>query len=164
MGLFGPSKDVIWSQFADQLPAEFTNGGLFRSSSLRAQHESWIATLDTYSESSGESSTTYTRIRAPYVNSEGLRFNIYKRGMFSDLGLTLAGDRSIETGDAAFDAAFVVRGSQPDRVRRLLQDEPIRRLMLADPDLHLEVKDDEGWFGKDFPDGVNELYFRTQGV
>ncbi len=164
MGLFGPNKDEIWSQFADQLPAEFTPGGFLHSSVLRAQHESWVATLDTYSESSGESSTTYTRIRAPYVNSDGLRFNLYKRGMFSDLGVALAGDKTIETGDEAFDAAFIVRSSDPDRVRRLLEDEPIRRLMLADPDLHLEVKDDEGWFAAKVPDGVDELYVRSMGT
>jgi hypothetical protein len=28
----------------------------------------------------------------------------------------------------------------------------------------LEVKDDEGWFGADFPEGVDELYFQVVGV
>jgi hypothetical protein len=27
-----------------------------------------------------------------------------------------------------------------------------------------EVKDDEGWFGADFPDGMNELYYQVTGT
>jgi len=26
------------------------------------------------------------------------------------------------------------------------------------------VKDDEGWFGRSFPEGVDELYFQVPGV
>ena len=32
------------------------------------------------------------------------------------------------------------------------------------PKVHLRIKDDEGIFGADFPDGVDELYFECAGV
>jgi hypothetical protein len=40
----------------------------------------------------------------------------------------------------------------------------IRALIDEQPRFHLEVKDDEGWFGQSFPAGVDELYFRVVGV
>jgi hypothetical protein len=37
-------------------------------------------------------------------------------------------------------------------------------LMEAQPRIRVQVKDDEGWFGTRFPDGVDELYFVAVGV
>ena len=36
--------------------------------------------------------------------------------------------------------------------------------MQSQPDVHFQVKDDEGWFGTTFPAGVDELYFLAGGV
>ncbi len=40
----------------------------------------------------------------------------------------------------------------------------IRKMVQAQPKIHLEVKDSEGWFGPKFPDDVDELYFQVVGV
>ena len=32
------------------------------------------------------------------------------------------------------------------------------------PEIRLEVKDSEGWFGPKFPEDVDELYFQVVGV
>ena len=39
-----------------------------------------------------------------------------------------------------------------------------RELIAAQPSIRLEVVDDEGWFGAQFPDGVDELRFHVPGV
>ncbi|MNC85574.1 hypothetical protein D3C83_11830 [compost metagenome] len=49
-------------------------------------------------------------------------------------------------------------------MRSLLATPRLRELVAAQPQVHLTVKDDEGWFGADFPDGVDELYFAVAGV
>ena len=36
--------------------------------------------------------------------------------------------------------------------------------MLAQPQIRLEVKDSEGWFGPSFPEDVDELHFQVLGV
>jgi hypothetical protein len=46
----------------------------------------------------------------------------------------------------------------------LFSNEKIRRLIQAQPSIHLEVKDDEGWFGVSYPQGVDELLFQVAGV
>jgi hypothetical protein len=49
-------------------------------------------------------------------------------------------------------------------VRALFSNPKIRELIARQPAIHLEVKDDEGWFGPNFPDGVDELAFVVVGV
>ena len=36
--------------------------------------------------------------------------------------------------------------------------------MLGQPQIRLEVKDSEGWFGPTFPEDVDELHFQVMGV
>ena len=101
--LFGPSRDEIWRQFAVAVGGNITEGGFWTGSSkVEAAHGQWVITLDTYTVSTGKTSVTYTRMRAPYVNPEGFRFTIYRRGLFSDVGKWL-GMQDVEVGDAQFD-------------------------------------------------------------
>lgn len=58
----------------------------------------------------------------------------------------------------------MIKASDENKVRELLAEPQIRELINRQTRFHLEVKDDEGWFGKSFPEGVDELYFRVPGV
>ncbi len=109
----------------------------------------WTVTLDTYTVSTGKSSVTYTRMRAPYINSEGFRFTIYRKGVFSGLGKML-GMQDIEVGDPEFDEAFIIKGNNEPRVQHLFADTQLRALVQAQPAIMLDVKDSEGWFGPSF--------------
>ena len=120
-------------------------------------------TLDTYTVSSGHCHVTFTRMRAPYVNPEGFRFTIYRKGFFSDLG-KLLGMQDIEVGDPEFDEAFIIKGNDEDRVRVLFANPKIRQMIQDQPKIRLEVKDSEGWFGPKFPENVDELHFQVVGV
>ena len=110
MGWFGPSKDEVWRQLSEDIGAEFIEGGFCKGSKVQAHVGPWTVTLDTHTDSSGESSTTYTRMRAPYVNPEGFRFTIYRKGLFSELG-KLLGMQDIEVGDFEFDEASLSRAT-----------------------------------------------------
>lgn len=161
--LFGPSKKEIWQALCEQTGSTFVEGGMLRGDKVIARHRDWTITLDTYTVSTGRSSTTYTRIRAPYVNADGFRFTIYRNGIFSDLGEFL-GFRDIEIGNEDFDREFVIKSDREDQVRKLLADRTIQELIGGQPRFHLRVKDDEGWFSDPFPEGVDELYFRVPGI
>jgi hypothetical protein len=164
MGMFGPSKDEVWKRLAEEIDADFIGGGFWKGSSkVQAQFGPWTVTLDTYTVHTGHAHFTYTRMRAPYVNPDGLRFTVYRKGMFSELG-KLLGMQDIEVGDPEFDEAFIVKGTDEARVRELFADPEVRALMLAQPQIRLEVKDGEGWFGPSFPEGVDELHFQVTGV
>ncbi len=161
--LFGPSKDEIWSQLSQEIGADYQKGGFFTAGKVVLTHKQWEITLDTYTVSDGKTSHTYTRMRAPYVNQDGFRFNIYRKNVFSGLGKVF-GMQDIEIGDAFFDEEFIIQGTPEDQVRRLLSNMAIVQHIQDQPNIHFQVKDDEGWFRQRFPEGVDELYFQTYGV
>ncbi len=160
--VFGPSKDEIWSQLSQQIGAQFQAGGWLGTGKVTLSHGQWQITLDTYAVSTGKTSTIFTRFRAPYVNADGLRFNVHTQGVFGSLGKVF-GAQDITIGDPAFDARFVVQSSSEAEIRRLLSDPRIRGLLEAETDVHFQVKDDAGWFRSSFPAGVDELCFETHG-
>jgi hypothetical protein len=163
MGWFGPSKNEVWRQLSQEMGAEFVDGGFWKGSKVQVHVKPWTITLDTYSESSGESSVTYTRMRAPYINPEGFRFTIYRKGIFSALG-KLLGMQDIEVGDPDFDEAFIIKGNDESKVVSLFSDTRIRQMIQDQPKIRLDVKDSEGWFGPTFPEDVDEVRFQIAGV
>ena len=99
----------------------------------------------------------------PYVNKDGFQFTIYRTGIFSGLGKWL-GMQDVDVGYPEFDEAFVIKGNDEAKLRALFANPRIRQLIEIEPDIHLTVQGDEGWFGTQFPQGVDELYFSVPRV
>jgi hypothetical protein len=163
MLLFGPSRKDIWRKLSEQVGGQVVSRGFWRGEKVEVRHESWILTLDTYTVSTGKATMVFTRMRAPYVNPSGFRFRVYRKSIFTGLG-KLLGMQDIEIGDPPFDHELVVQSADEAKVRHLLSNVRLRDLVAAQPSIRFEVKDDEGWFGATFPEGVDELYFSVHGV
>jgi hypothetical protein len=161
--LFGPSKREIWQQLSTDLGARFVDGGFWKGDKVVATHGQWTVTLDTHAVSTGKTTVVFTRMRAPYVNPGGLRFTIYRKGVFSGIGKWF-GMQDIEIGDAPFDEDFIIKGTDESQVRSLFSGAKIRDLVSKQREIHLTVKDDVGWFGPTFPEGVDELHFQVVGI
>jgi len=162
---FGPSKKEIWQQFCAAIDARYVDGGFWKGDRVEARYGEWTVTLDTYTVSTGKSSVTYTRIRAPYVNPDDFRFNIYRKSIFSDLGKRF-GMQDVEVGHPEFDEAFIIKGNDENKVRLLFGNSKIRELISTQSSIHFSVKDDESqfWGRQGFPDDVDELHFQVVGV
>ena len=161
--VFGPSKEEIWSQLSREIGAEYQESGFFKDGNVVLSHRQWEITLDTYTVHTGKVTIVYTRMRMPYVNRDGFRFNIYRKSAFSGIG-KLFGMKDIEVGDAFFDDQFIIQGEPGILVRSMLNNSRIRHLIQDQKDIHFQVKDDDGWFKSKFPEGVDELYFEVVGV
>lgn len=161
--LFGPNKEEIWRQLAHEIKANYVDGGFWNGCKVQAQFKEWTITLDTYVVSTGKSTITYTRLRAPYVNADNFRFTVYRKSIFTGIAKFL-GAQDIEIGERYFDDAFVIQGTSKERVIAFFGNPRIRELIQKQPSIYLHVRDDEGWFGPQFPDGVDELNFKTVGV
>jgi len=161
--MFGPSKKEIWRQLSTEIGARYVEGSFGKGDKVQVTHGEWTVTLDTYVVSTGKTTMVFTRMRAPYVNPGGFRFTVYRKSIFSGLGKML-GMQDIEIHDESFDQDFIIKGTDEARVRELLSNPKIRELISRQKDIRFTVKDDEGWFGASFPEGVDELYFQVLGV
>jgi hypothetical protein len=163
-GVFGPGREEVWKQLCGEIGADFVDGGFWKGDKVQAHVKGWTVTLDVYTVSTGHSHVTYTRMRAPFVNRDKFRFRIYRKGLFSGLGKAL-GMQDIEIGvSSQFDDDFIIQGNDEIKVRALFSSAEIRRLIQEQPQIRLELKDDEGIFRSRFPEGVDELHFQVVGV
>ena len=62
--IFGSNRDEIWRQLSHEIGGEFVEGSFTKSSRVKVQIKEWVVTLDTFTVSTGNSSSTYTRMRA----------------------------------------------------------------------------------------------------
>ncbi|MGO8766323.1 MAG: DUF3137 domain-containing protein [Limisphaerales bacterium] len=159
--LFGPSKDEIWQQFAAAVGGRFAEGGFWNGSKVEATHGQWTVTLDTYTVSTGKSSATYTRMRAPYVNPDGFQFKIYRENIFSNIG-KLFGLQDVTVGYQPFDDEFIIKGNNEGKLRKLFADEKLRGMIERQPNIYFCLREDEErlWRGQ-ASQGVSELYFQV---
>jgi hypothetical protein len=160
--IFGPSKDEIWNQIARDIGGHYEDGGFFGRDVLRYQSGEWEIILDTYT-TGGKHSTTYTRMRAPFVNRDGLYFKIFREGFFASIG-KFFGMQDIEINDPYFDDNFIIKGNNEEKIRLLLSDRRLKQFIQGQPDICFQIRDDEGYFGARFPEGVDALYFQCVGV
>lgn len=149
--------DEIWRELAGRLHETGWDG-----EPLRLQHANNVVSIDLHAELEGKSSIVVTRFRAAYGCCEEFRCRVFRRSLSSDIA-HLLGAQDIDVGDPAFDRAFVLRTNNPERLRAVLADAQLRAELLASPAQLVEVRDDEGWFGDEFPAGVDELYLEAEG-
>lgn len=163
MGLFGPSKNEIWQALSEEIQATYDAGSFWTGSRVEARHNNWTITLDTYTQSGGNNSVTYTRMRAPFVNAGGFKFKIHKQGFFSGIGKALGG-QDIEVGYPEFDGVYVIKGNDEDRVCQLFMNEKVRMLITSLTRIYMEIRPNEGMLGPKFAEDESELYFLISGV
>jgi hypothetical protein len=163
--LFFSGTEQLWQQLAIEVRGTFTDGGWWKSDRVTVNYKEWTMVLDTYTVSSGKHSTTYTRMRCPYVNKDGFRFKLFREGFFAGIG-KFFGMQDVEVGEKIFDETFVLQGNNPAQIKALFEKEKLRQLLLNQPsrDFSIEVKDDEGFFQAKFPEGVDELVFLVHGI
>ncbi|HKG21047.1 MAG TPA: DUF3137 domain-containing protein, partial [Blastocatellia bacterium] len=101
--ILGPSQEEVWRRVSSEIGAEFIKGGFFKGvNRVEARVKGWDITLDTYTVSTGKSTVTFTRMRAPFVNRDGFSFTIYRKSIFSGLG-KLLGMQDVEVGGPKFE-------------------------------------------------------------
>ena len=160
---FGPSREEMWRQLCSETGADYVKGGAWKGDKVQAKHGEWTLTLDTYAVSTGKTVIVFTRMRAPYVNPDQFRFTISRRGFFSDIAKWF-GMQDIEVGYPDFDRDFIIKGTDPGKLRALFDHPRLRELIMAQPQIHLTVKDNEGYFGAEFPADTDELCFHVGGI
>jgi hypothetical protein len=119
--------DEAWEDAAKRLGLRFTRGSFGNSRSIGGHLHDNRVRVDTYTRSTGKSSTTFTRYRVDFPESLGLGLSLKQQGFMAGVA-TFFGSQDIELGDPRFDPQVVVKGSDPWRVAQFLT--PARRLRI----------------------------------
>ncbi|HQH71867.1 MAG TPA: DUF3137 domain-containing protein [bacterium] len=154
--LFGPSREEIWRQLSQEIGGQFLEGNTWKGGKVIAKTGEWTVTLDTFRIDTQYDHIVYTRLRAPYLNKDGFRFRIYRKGLFTAIE-KLFGLQDVVVGYPLFDRDFVIQGNSEEKLKALFSNAWIRDWIEEQPSILLEVRDDEGCFRDAFPEGVDEL-------
>lgn len=155
---FHEHRYEIWQQLRKNLDEKRDWDG----SLIRIQHGPFEIVLDVHAELEGMASRVITRLRAPYLNKDNFRFRIKRSNWMTTLA-TMLGSADVEFGDSEFDKEFVLQSNNEHLLRRLLNRPEIRKELIDSQICRMEVRPNEGTFGPEFPEGVDELYVEADG-
>ncbi|PWU01103.1 MAG: DUF3137 domain-containing protein [Candidatus Melainabacteria bacterium] len=156
----GPSRHEIWQQLCGEINAKYVAGGFWQEDKIQLAYKTWTITCDVYKVHASKRVITYTRFRAPYVNSDGFRFHIYRAGFFSRL-LVKLGMQTVKIGNRKFDNEFIIQGSNQAKCRDFFSSTRLRALIASQPDIDFFVQDKEGLFSPPYPNNVYMLTFQV---
>jgi hypothetical protein len=131
-----PRREEVWQRFAEEIGARYVPGDLWQSEQIIARMEPWTVTLELHHDPAAR--VPCTRLSASYVSDDRFTFSIFRASAFQDVG-ALANANEIIVGDAVFDTAFRVAGSDAERVRALLANGHLRQYLLGEAQLGLEA-------------------------
>ena len=153
---FADHENALWKKLSEQIGGTLTDLEGTRHDKVVAKVGQWVVTLDKHGEPGYQSEHMTTRLRAPFVNPDGLRFMVRREGVFENIG-KLVGMQDIRVGYEPFDRMFLVQGSDPDTIKKLLADDRLRQLVASEPNIHLQVRDAGNYFEDYSPHDVDEL-------
>ena len=161
--VFGPSRDEVWGRLAAEVEGRFREGGWLASSVVEVDVGPWTVALDSFTQSTGKHSTTYTRLRTPFANAEGFRFDVSPQTFLSGIGKVF-GMQDVEIGVPEFDAAWVIQGSDEAKLRAFFRDDGLRTLLRGAGPVSFRIVSGGGFFGPKLPAGTSELVLVTVGT
>ena len=159
---FVKHENELWKQLSDSLGGQLTDRKGDRHDKVVAKIGQWIVTLDQHAEAGYRSEHLYTRLRAPFVNPDGLRFAISHQTVFANIG-RLVGLQDIQIEYEPFDKMYLIQGNDPQTLRALFDDDRLRELVKTEPYILLQVRDAGNWFEDYMPDNVDELVLEVEG-
>jgi hypothetical protein len=159
---FAGHENALWKKISDELGGQLTDQKGARHDKVVADIGSWTVTLDQHTEAGYRSEHVYTRLRAAFVNPDGLRFAVSHQTVFANIG-KLVGLQDIQVDHEPFDNMFLIQGTDADKIKALFDDDKLRELTKLEPNIHLQVRDAGSWFEDFYPDNVDELVLEVQG-
>lgn len=99
----------------------------------------WRLVVDQFTQSTGETSQTYMRVRALFVRDAPFRLRVTRRNPFHRLAEWL-GIRSVEIGYSRVDRTLFVRSDRADVARQMLRGTSLGQALLSDPKQTLKVQ------------------------
>jgi hypothetical protein len=156
------TQEEIWRKLSEELGGQFVNETGWRQDKVRVRHGEWSVILDFGSHRGYRYEAIYTRFRGACANPDGFRVHVFRQELVHGLG-RLLGMQDVRVGDPKLDPMFVIKTNDEGRVRRLMDDEPLRTLMQNEPDLEVTIRDRSEDFSEAFPEGVDELVVEVPG-
>jgi len=120
---------AAWQQSADELGISFAIPSRFGSYLMEGRVAGFQVKVHTYTQSSGQHSSTYTAFRVSFPGSLDLGMKLSRELALVSGIAKFFGAQDILSGDEVFDTTFVIKGTEPDDVIGFLTEDIRRQLI-----------------------------------
>jgi len=156
-----PNSGQLWQQLAEQIEGKLVSS-LLSSPKIEKRYREWVIVLDMTSNTGNPlgslGATKILRVRAPFIRKDEMKFKVYRKTLWSKIGLCL-GRQYVDTGAPEFDRDFIVRGNMKAQLVQLFQSPRIRGIIARQSEFFLEARG--AGFLEGLPPNVNMLDYRT---
>ncbi|MCP3994113.1 MAG: hypothetical protein GY722_03470, partial [bacterium] len=108
-----------WRRVAGRLGLQMQGGSGISKPTISGNLNGLPVRIDTYTQRSGNSSTTYTRYQVQYPPAE-FNYQLKREGGITSMIGRFFGIEDVQVGDPMFDGAFKVKTADPGRLTSLL--------------------------------------------
>ena len=121
---------VVWSEAASGLGLEFTPPKkLFGKFEMTGTVAGFDVRVHTYTQSTGESSSTFTKYAVQFPSSLALGLKLHKEGKILGKIAKFFGAQDHSMGDSSFDNNFMIKGEDSEQVSEFLTPERKQELL-----------------------------------
>lgn len=127
-----------WKILADDVGGNYIESKVLKIPQVELIYKCFKLHLDTYTVSTGQSTITYTRLRAIFINKPEFTFKAYKEGFFAKIGKAL-GMADIEIGDTLIDNKLIIKSNDESIAIQLLSKDEIKEKLLGVKNVNLNI-------------------------
>ncbi|MDX1393344.1 MAG: hypothetical protein R3195_03090 [Gemmatimonadota bacterium] len=150
-----------WRRVAGELGGHVIVDRKDRPRFLHIPHREWTLVTDTFTQSHGETSSTFTRTRALFHGRQPLKLTVTRRTPLHAIG-RLVGYLPVPMGYQQLDRALFVRSDRPEIARAVLRGTALGQSMMRDPS-RLMVTQAERKMRKTAGDGLSQVVVQRKG-
>jgi len=134
-----PKHGEAWSSLAESVGGDYRVNKRGKPKEVRIEDRGRLLTLDTYTVSTGQSSVTYTRVRAFYRARDEFRFKLSAENVFTRLFARL-GMQDIRVGWPVLDQKYVIKSTNPTKVKQLMMGSAVGGLLAPEKPVAMSIK------------------------
>jgi hypothetical protein len=154
----------VWMDLAEEMQGEFTEGTYLTEAKLPLPTKPWKVQMKMLTHPMNKTIAETTVIALPYAPCHEFKLALHNSSTIEEVG-KIFGVQDVVVGDANFDKAFIVQGSNPALLREVFADSHLCELFLSQKAVNLCTIDHQHKnFGINPPSGVNFLTFTEKGA
>lgn len=153
----------VWRGAAEALGGRYREGTYRHREAIVVQRGPWQIILDKHVVNTQYGATVYTRTGTRYLADDDFAVTLSRRHWLSGARLPWVAPH-ITVGDPEIEEKYVLRSRHPARLRSAFHDLELRRLILVQPSMRLEVKGLGWWQRRKLGSRVRQVTVRTTGV
>jgi hypothetical protein len=155
----------IWQQFSSVHNGIYLEGKYGNEDCVEIHYRGYEIVFDRYIHYQvvgGHSyDTEFTRIRAEFISTNGLKFQISRQGFIDRIG-KIFGMQDVRIGNQEFDNKFVVKGNDEFQLKMLFSNDTLVKLLQSQNDIQLEIIDKKGIFDEIIHEDSSMIYYISE--